>query len=96
MEQFKVGDFDLVLLGRSISGEHRERLTNLIRNAGTHTPVVSIPTSSCDGNSFADETLQNNAGALLTGMEELLAMTPRARALPALLWGNAADGAAHR
>ena len=72
MEQFKVGDFDLVLLGSSIPAEHKERLTGLVRTSGSRTPVVCIPNSGCC-NSSADGTLQDDASALLTGMEEILA-----------------------
>ena len=96
IEQFKVGDFDLVLLGHSISAEQKERLTSLIRASGSRTPVVCIPNSSGDCNSFADGTLQDDASALLTGMEEILAKTQRARAVPAILCGDAADRAALR
>jgi DNA-binding response OmpR family regulator len=92
IEQFKVGDFDLVVLDYSISAEHKERLISLIRASGSRTPVVCIP--NC--NSFADGTLQDDASALLTGMEEILAKTQRARAVPAILCGDAADRAALR
>ena len=95
IEQFKVGDFDLVLLDHSISAEHKERLTSLIRASGSRTPVVCIPNSPGDCNSLLDGTLQDDASALLTGMEEILAKTPRARAVPAILYGNIAEGAAH-
>jgi CheY-like chemotaxis protein len=96
IEQFKVGDFDLVVLDYSISAEHKERLISLIRASGSRTPVVCIPNSSGDCNSFADGTLQDDASALLTGMEEILAKTQRARAVPAILCGDAADRAALR
>ena len=42
IDHFKAGDFDLVLLGNSISLESKERLTFLIRSFGSHTPVVCI------------------------------------------------------
>jgi cellobiose-specific phosphotransferase system component IIB len=96
IEQFKVGDFDLVLLGPYVSAEHKERLTSLIRTAGSRTPVVCIPNSSGDCNSFEDGTLQDDSRALLTGMEEILANTPRAQTVPVILCDDAADGAAHR
>ena len=96
IEQFKVGDFDLVLLGPSISGEHKERLSSLIRTSGSRTPVVWIPNASDDCDSLADGTLQGDASALLTGMEDILALTPRPLAVPAILCGVAAEGAAHR
>jgi hypothetical protein len=69
IEQFKVGDFDLVVLGHSISAEHRERLTSLIRAAGSRTPVVCIPNSSGDCNSFTDGTLQDHAKRTPDGHE---------------------------
>jgi CheY-like chemotaxis protein len=96
IEQFKVGDFDLVVLDYSISAEHKERLISLIRASGSRTPVVCIPNSSDDCDSLADGTLQCDASALLTGMEDILAMTPRPLAVPAILCGDAAEGAAHR
>ena len=96
IEQFKVGDFDLVLLGQSISAEHKERLTGLIRTSGSRTPVVCMPNSSDGCTSLADGTLQGDASALLTGMEEILAKTPGARPVPAILYGDMAEGAAQR
>ena len=96
IEQFKVGDFDLVLLCHSISAEQKERLTSIIRASGSRTPVVCIPNSSDDCDSLADGTLQGDASALLTGMEDILALTPRPPAVPAILCGVAAEGAAHR
>ena len=96
IEQFKVGDFDLVLLGPSISAEHKERLSSLIRTSGSRTPVVWIPNASDDCDSLADGTLQGDASALLTGIEEILAKTPGARAVREILYGDMADVAAHR
>jgi hypothetical protein len=60
IKQFEVGDFDLVLLGRSISAEDKERLTSLIRVAGSRTPVVCIPNSYGDCNSFAEGIMQSS------------------------------------
>src|ERR1700687_6309896 len=37
---FKAGDFDLVLLGKSVSREERKRLTRQIRDTGAWAPVV--------------------------------------------------------
>jgi DNA-binding NtrC family response regulator len=80
IERFKAVDFDLVLLGHAIPIAHRERLAFLIRASGSRTPVVCIADPSCHPQSFADATIRNDAGALLTGMEELLAKkaTPQA------------------
>jgi hypothetical protein len=85
---FKAGDFDLVLLGQSISFENKERLTFLIRASGSMTPVVSISSSSNQGDPFADATLKNDPGAMLTGMGQLLAEKARLRALPTTAWSN--------
>jgi len=73
IEHFRAGDFDLVLLGRSISTEDKERLTFQIRTFGSQTPVVCIANSSADCNSFATATLNDDSSALLRSMEEVLA-----------------------
>jgi hypothetical protein len=96
MEQFKVGDFDLVLLGSSIPAEPKERLTGLVRTSGSRTPVVCIPNPSGDRNSLADGTRQDDASALRKDMEDILAKAARARAVPAVLGREAAAGAAYR
>ncbi len=72
-EHFRTGDFDLVLLGPSLSLENKERLTYLIRSSGSRTPVISIDDSSGNAHLFANATIQNDAGALLKCMGELLA-----------------------
>ncbi len=73
IDHFLAGDFDLVLLGHSISSESKERLTLLIRGSGSQTPVVSIANLVGGGNLFADRTINNDSNALLAGMAELLA-----------------------
>jgi len=85
IEQFKIGDFDLVLLDSSISAENRERLTSLIRASGSLTPVVCMPNFSGDCNSFVDGSLSGNESALLTIMEWALAKPPRLQETPAFL-----------
>jgi hypothetical protein len=78
IDDFKAGDFDLVLLGDSISLENKKRLAFLIRASGSHTPVIGIADPSASSESFVDATLNNDPGALLAGMSELIA----ARAKP--------------
>jgi hypothetical protein len=70
IDHFKAGDFDLVLLGNSISLESKERLTFLIRS---HTPVVCIANPSGDRDSFADATLDDHSSEFLKDIDELLA-----------------------
>ena len=84
IEHFRNGDFDLVLLGRSLSKESRERLTYLIRSSGSLTPVVSIADDSGDSDLFADATISNDSNALLTGMGQLMANGAKLRAKPAI------------
>jgi hypothetical protein len=81
IDYFKAGDFDLVLLGHSISLENKEGLTALIRAAGSSTPVVCIA-GSCDAaDSFADATLENDPLELLTGIKDVLARKSRLTAV---------------
>jgi hypothetical protein len=82
IKQFKIGDFDLVLLGRSISAEDKERLTGLIRASGSRTPLACIPG---DCISFADGAPEDDASALMAVMEKGLAKTPRVRPVPEIL-----------
>jgi DNA-binding response OmpR family regulator len=80
IDHFRAGDFDLVLLGNSISLESKERLTFLIRSSGSHTPVICVANPSGDRNSFADATLNNDPSELLTVVGELLAKTAKTTA----------------
>jgi hypothetical protein len=88
-DHFRAGDFDLVLLGDSLSLESKEKLTHLIRSSGSHTPVVSIasPSGHCD--SFANATIRNDSKALLQGMGELLAEESRLSSRQSVLPGHA-------
>jgi DNA-binding NtrC family response regulator len=89
IDHFKAGDFDLVLLGHSLSVESKERLTLLIRATGSRTPVVSIATPPGDCDFFADATIRNDSNALLKGMGELLAKESRSRAGQAMVYRDA-------
>jgi EAL domain-containing protein (putative c-di-GMP-specific phosphodiesterase class I) len=77
IDQFRVGDFDLVLVCPSIPVENRERLTSLIRGFGSRTPVVCIESDSgdCDASSLA--TLKSEHKELVANIEELLAEKAR-------------------
>jgi len=85
IDHFQAGDFDLVLLGHSIPSEDMERLTFLVRASGSQTPVVSIANLAGDRDFLADRTQNNDSGALLAGMVELLAERERVLRTPALL-----------
>ena len=86
---FKDADFDMVLLGQFINHKDKERLTSLIRSTGAQAPVVCIADSSGSSASFADVTLMDESGALLTGMKELLANKAKLRAASAVSYGTA-------
>jgi hypothetical protein len=77
IDHFQAGDFDLVLLGHSISRESEERLNFLIRAAGSHTPVVSISSLTGNRELRADGAPDNDSNTLLAGMVELLAERER-------------------
>jgi hypothetical protein len=72
INHFKIGDFDLVLLGPSIPVDASKRLTFLIRATGSQVPVVCIGSSSGQDDSFADATFEQDSNQLLSGIGELL------------------------
>jgi CheY-like chemotaxis protein len=71
--QVNQGDFDIVLLGHSISAESRERLTFLIRASGSHIPVVCVVNSAGDSDKFADAIIPNEPDHLMHEIGKLLA-----------------------
>jgi len=77
VNHFKSGDFDIVLLGHSMSIEDKERLVFLIRRSGSRTPVVCIGTSPSDCESFADAMLANEPNTMLPGLANVLARQAR-------------------
>ena len=90
INHFRDGDFDLVLLGNSISPENKERLTLLIRTSGAQTPVVLMENRSAAFDSLADATLKNDSSEILTGLGELLGRTGTLGTVGAtILYGNA-------
>jgi DNA-binding response OmpR family regulator len=72
IDHFKVGDFDLVLLGNSFPIEIKERLTFLIKSSGSRTPVICLSNSSGDCDGFADATLGGDPSKSLDTMKELM------------------------
>jgi DNA-binding response OmpR family regulator len=86
---FRNGDFDLVLLGRSIPADSRERLTFLIRASGSRTPVVCVADSSGDSDTFADATITGEPKKLLEDMGEIMAKRANKPALSRSMPGTA-------
>jgi DNA-binding response OmpR family regulator len=77
IDHFNAGDFDLVLLGCSMTMESKKRLTSLIRASGSYTPVVSIAGSREVCHTFADATLTDDPRELLKGIKEVSAARTR-------------------
>ena len=67
------GDFDLVLLGHSISPDSQERFKILIRASGSRTPVISISDSQTGCEGFADIPIGNEPAAPFKSIRELMA-----------------------
>ena len=74
-------DFDIVLLGHSLTFESRERLAFLIRASGSRVPVACLENPSGDCDSFADATLKCEYIELIAGIGELLARRARTSAV---------------
>ena len=74
---FRDGDFDVVLLGRSIPLNSRERLAFLIRASGSQIPIVCVTDRSSDCDGFADATIRDEPIELLKGIGEIMAKRPR-------------------
>jgi DNA-binding response OmpR family regulator len=72
MAKFLHGDFDLVILCHSLPVEERERLTYLIREQTTLTPIISISSNLGQHDLFTDVTLDNDPNELITGLREVL------------------------
>ena len=73
---FKNGEFDLVLLGRSIPCESRERLTFLLRSSGSRVPVVCATDTSSDCDSFVDATIKDGSTNILDAIKEIMGNLP--------------------
>jgi hypothetical protein len=90
--RFHAGDFDIILLGDSVSLENRERLTFLIQAAGSQTPVVCIEDQRCECESFADANSEQQLNELVTGIQKLLANKQQPRADRADPFGSRVAG----
>jgi len=84
---FNDGDFDLVVLGDSVSIENRQRLTSMIRASGSQTPMACIGTLRRPQIAFRCPTEERfeYAGR---GLRELLAQKAMTAVAPAILRGE--------
>jgi DNA-binding NtrC family response regulator len=88
IDHFRDGDFDMVLLGNSISVESRGSLISLIRAPDAQTPVVLIASRSAIFDSSANAALENDSFEILTGLGESLGKTAKLGVMPTILYGN--------
>jgi CheY-like chemotaxis protein len=77
IDDFRGGDFDLVLMSPAIPAESRKELTSLIRASGSRVPVVCVTNSDGDWDTFADATMKNEPSDLLQSIGGLLAGTAK-------------------
>jgi DNA-binding response OmpR family regulator len=82
IELFRSGDFDLVMLGDSLSVDDEERLTRLIRATGAKTPILRIGNFSGDRTSYAVPTLQSDLSSVFAGIEDLMMRSAEFQARP--------------
>jgi CheY-like chemotaxis protein len=71
--RFRNGDFDLMILCRTLPPKDRERLICLIRASGSRIPVACIAGTPHEQSAFADATLEENSVAFIAGIKRLLA-----------------------
>ena len=72
IDHFQSGDFDLVLMCHSVPSADRERLTRLIRDSGSSTPIVSIAGCLGECDAFANATLEDGPNKFVAGIREVL------------------------
>jgi CheY-like chemotaxis protein len=70
---FQDGDFDLMILGRTLPAKDRERLTCLIRASGSRIPIASISSTVWDQSVFPETRIQEDPVQLVSGIRRLLA-----------------------
>jgi CheY-like chemotaxis protein len=72
VNRFQSGDFDLVLLCRSVPRKDRDHLTSLIRASGSRIPIVSIAGNLGERDAFANATPEDGPNNLLAGFRDVL------------------------
>ena len=82
IDQFRIGDFDLVFLDDSITAEDRTVFTVLMHLFGSRTPVASPVGFIADCEQFADGKNEGQDKALLVGFGALISEIARLRLIP--------------
>ena len=73
--QFLNGDFDLVLLDKSLPTKDRDRMASFIRVSGSRTPVVAVGSENRLNDTFVDATFDESPDTLLSGIRSVLVRT---------------------
>ena len=73
IDEFRDGDFDLVLIGQSIEVELRERLMSLIRESGSRVPVLCVAEPSSYFNTLARAATEGDSRSMVQSIGELVA-----------------------
>jgi DNA-binding NtrC family response regulator len=73
IDEFREGDFDLVLIGQSIEAERRERLTSMIRDTGSQVPVVCVAEPSSYFNTLAVAAAESGQRYMMQSIGDLVA-----------------------
>jgi DNA-binding response OmpR family regulator len=72
VSQFRMSDFDIVLLCHSIPPNDRESLSRQIREHTARTSVVSVAAYLGQLDTFSDATIPSDPEELIKGMNELI------------------------
>jgi DNA-binding NtrC family response regulator len=75
-QQFKAGDFDIVILCHSIPARERERLADAIHSHSPNTPVVVVAAGYGSKDRAADAVIDNEPATLLQELPKLLHKPP--------------------
>lgn len=72
INQFLVGDFDLVILCDCLHPEERNRLCSQLRRHTSHTPIVSIARHAGDRDPYVDATVESDPAQFVAGLREFV------------------------
>jgi len=72
INQFLVGDFDLVILCDCLHADERNRLCSRLRQHTSRTPIASIARRAGRRDPYVDATVEGDAAQLIAGLHELV------------------------
>jgi CheY-like chemotaxis protein len=72
VQQFRDGDFDLIILCHTLPQKDCQRLICFIRASGSRIPIASVSGGLGEYDAFADTVLEMEPTAFLAGIQDLL------------------------